>query len=161
MKYFIADLHNMDKNIIAYEHRPFKNVEEMRNTIIKNWNNKVTDDDEVYLLGDIGNPEILEHLKGKIIIVLGNHDDINKIPKRYEINKHPIMIGAYWLSHDVIGYMPPECPYLNIHGHLHRFNYGLLERTWEAGNRYFCVSVEQINYTPISEKEIAEKLEYK
>ena len=161
MKYFIADLHNMDNNILTYEHRPFKSVEDMRNTIIKNWNNTVKEDDEVYLLGDIGDPEILKYLKGNIIIVLGNHDNEKNIPKGYEINKYPIMIDAYWLSHAPIGYMPPECPYLNIHGHLHRFNYGLLDRTWSSGNRYFCVSVEQINYTPISEEEIGKLLQYR
>ena len=136
----------------------------MRNTIINNWNNQVTDEDEIYLLGDIGDIEILGELKGKIIIVTGNHDNAEEIKARYphiEVNTHPIMVGYLWLSHEPIGYMPPEIPYLNIHGHLHRFNYGLVGRKWKDGNRYFCVSVEQINYTPISEEEIAKSIEFK
>lgn len=162
-KYFIADLHNMDKNIIMYEHRHFENINMMRKTIIDNWNKTINDDDEVYLLGDIGDIEILSQLNGKIIIVIGNHDNADEIRKEYpniEVNIHPIMVDSLWLSHEPIGYMPPECPYLNIHGHLHRFNYGLLDRRWEAGNRYFCVSVEQIDYTPISVTEIAKRLEF-
>jgi len=161
MRYFIADIHNKDENILTYEHRPFKDVEDMRSVIINNWNSTINDDDEVYLCGDIGDIEILEHLKGKIIIVTGNHDDANEIRKKFpsiEVNTHPIMVGYLWLSHEPIGYMPPEIPYLNIHGHLHRFNYGLLNRKWKDGNRYFCVSVEQINYTPISEIQIKELL---
>lgn len=164
MDYFIADLHNMDPSILTYEHRPFKSVEEMRETLINNWNNLITSLDTVYLLGDIGDIEILKHLKGKIVIVVGNHDNYDEIIKAYpniEVCRHPIMVGPLWLSHEPIGYMPPEIPYLNIHGHLHRFNYGLLDRTWEAGNRYFCVSVEQIGYRPISRVEITKRIEYK
>lgn len=162
-RYYIADLHIGDKNVMCYEHRPFKTVKEMKDTIIKNWNSVVNADDEVYLLGDIGDIDIIERLEGKIIIVVGNHDNADELKKKYpniEINTHPIMVGYLWLSHEPIGYMPPECPYLNVHGHLHRFNYGLLSRNWEDGNRYFCVSVEQINYTPISEEEIAQKLNF-
>ena len=40
-QYFISDLHIGDANILAYEHRPFKSLDEMRQTIIENWNNKV------------------------------------------------------------------------------------------------------------------------
>lgn len=150
---------------MTHFHRPFKNLEEMRNTIVYNWNSRVACTDTVYLLGDIGDISILGELKGKIIIVLGNHDIgiEDKIKKYYpsiEVSKYPIMVDGLWLSHEPITYMPPECPYLNIHGHLHNFNYGLLGRSWNEGNRYFNVSIEQINYTPISIKEIAKKMEY-
>lgn len=164
MEYFISDLHIGDVNILTYEHRPFKNLKEMEDTIIANWNNKVLDNDTIYLLGDIGDVSILSKLKGNIIIVTGNHDNIDEIKKMYpniEINIHPIMIGPLWLSHEPIGYMPPEIPYLNIHGHLHRFDYGLVGRKWKDGNRYFNVSVEKINYTPISKEEITKLIEYK
>ena len=161
--FFIADFHIGDENIIMYEHRPFKDIHEMRKTIVTNWNNKVTDDDTVYLLGDIGDIFILNELKGKIIIITGNHDNYYHIKDVFpgiEISKYPIMVGPAWLSHEPIGYMPPEIPYINIHGHIHRFNYGLLDRTWNGGNRYFCASVEQINYTPISIDEIKELIKY-
>ncbi|MCQ2975524.1 MAG: hypothetical protein MJ211_12050 [Bacteroidales bacterium] len=161
MDFFISDLHNMDQNIITYEHRPFNNVESMRDTIINNWNSKVNDNDSVFLLGDIGNLEILNFLKGKISIILGNHDNKEQILSLYpkiEVFPYPILKGFLWLSHEPIMSLYPECPYLNIHGHLHRFNFGLLDRKWSDGNRYFNVSVEQINYTPISIDEIAEKL---
>jgi calcineurin-like phosphoesterase family protein len=163
MDYFIADLHIGDKNILQYEHRPFKDIKEMEKVIIQNWNKTVTNEDTVYLLGDIGDINVISKLNGKIVIVCGNHDDYDKLKTTYpnlEIVNRPIMVGPLWLSHAPIGYMPPEIPYLNIHGHLHRFHYGLLNRKWEDGNRYFCVSVEQINYTPISTEEIKRLLEY-
>lgn len=166
MKYFIADLHNYDHNLIVYENRPFADCETMRNEMINRWNETVNDSDEIFLLGDIGNPEILLELKGKITIVLGNHDNydniINVVGGRQdiEISRYPILVDACLLSHEPLTFMPPECPYLNIHGHTHRFSYGLLNRKWEDGNRYFCVSVEQINYTPISQKEIVDIIGY-
>lgn len=163
MKYFIADLHIGDENILTYEHRPFKSLQEMRETLVRNWNNTVTDEDEVYLLGDIGDISVLSELKGHIIIVCGNHDNADELVKEFpniEVNKHPIMVDSMWLSHKPIGYMPPEIPYINIHGHLHRFEYGLLGRKWKDGNRYFSVSVERINYTPISFDKIVELIEY-
>ena len=170
MDYFISDLHIGDKNIIQYEHRPFTSLDEMSETIINNWNNIVTDNDTVYLLGDIGkSADIINSLKGNIVVVKGNHDDeiYDELIELQQIGKiklydYPIMVNnCLWLSHEPIGYMPPECPYLNIHGHLHRFQYGLIGRTWEEGNRYFNVSVEQINYTPISFEEIGRRIGYK
>ena len=163
MEYFISDLHIDDENILDYEHRPFANLKEMEDTIIRNWNNKVEEDDTIYLLGDIGNPFILNKLKGHIVLVCGNHDNYEYLKNLYpslEISKYPIMVNGLWLSHEPITFLPKECPYLNIHGHLHSLIYGTEDRTWKGGNRYFNVSVERINYTPISLYEIGNILEY-
>lgn len=57
--------------------RPFSSVEEMNDTIIHNWNSKVTDDDEVYCLGDWcfdARGDFLDSLNGKIHAIRGNHD---------------------------------------------------------------------------------------
>lgn len=166
--FFIGDLHAGDSGILVYENRPFSSTQEMDEVITGNWNGRVSDDDRVFLLGDIGDPNILRKLKGNIIIILGNHDDYDKVkavtdsmPERMiEICRWPIMDGALWLSHAPIGFMPPQIPYLNIHAHTHSFSYGLLGKDWGNGNRYFCASVEQIGYTPISIDEIALKIGY-
>ncbi len=81
MRYYIADTHFNHSNIIQYCNRPFNNVEEMNEELIKRWNNKVTNKDEVFILGDFifANKweevdKILNRLNGKKYLIKGNHD---------------------------------------------------------------------------------------
>lgn len=164
MDYFISDMHFDDKNILTYEHRPFSSIEEMNTTIINNINDTLKSPNDILnIAGDIGNFELLRHLNCNIRIVTGNHDDYNALKTAYPnifISPYPIFIDGCWISHEPITFMPPECPYLNIHGHLHHLIYGTDDRTWEGGCRYFNVSVERINYTPISKNDIAKQMKY-
>lgn len=87
MIYFSSDLHfNHQKNFI-YESRGFKNINEMNNAIIANFNKVITNEDDLYLLGDIflGGKDGLEagiafvnELPGKLHLIWGNHDTDNK-----------------------------------------------------------------------------------
>lgn len=83
MKFFTADIHFGHKNIIKYSNRPFKDIVEMRETIISNWNSVVTPADEVYIIGDFAfaKPEetlaILNRLNGNKFLVKGNHDNLD------------------------------------------------------------------------------------
>ena len=78
--FFTSDTHWLHSNVIRYDNRPFSTVEEMDETLIKNWNKVVKDGDIVYCLGDFGFcslgkiKDILDRLKGTKILVLGNHD---------------------------------------------------------------------------------------
>ena len=53
MLYFIADTHFGDQKIIAYCNRPFSSLEDMTEKIISKWNNKVKENDIVFMLGDL------------------------------------------------------------------------------------------------------------
>jgi len=80
MIYFTSDLHFCHNKPFLYEPRGFNSIEEHDETVIKNWNSVITNDDEVYILGDLmlndneNGIKKLQQLKGKIHIVLGNHD---------------------------------------------------------------------------------------
>jgi calcineurin-like phosphoesterase family protein len=81
MIYFTSDLHAFHKNIIQFDELPFKDLKEYREHIIKVWNETISSEDEVYLLGDIAvggtNGEILsflQRLNGKKYLIQGNHD---------------------------------------------------------------------------------------
>lgn len=85
-QFFTSDTHFSHANIIKYENRPFKNVNEMDEYLIEKWNNKVNKNDEVYHLGDFAFASeseihnLLNKLNGKIHLIYGNHDK--------EIKKH-------------------------------------------------------------------------
>lgn len=78
--FFSSDHHFGHKNVIKYSARPFSSVEEMDETMILRWNEKVSDDDHVYHLGDVGLSSsgklrnILDRLNGKIYLIKGNHE---------------------------------------------------------------------------------------
>ena len=46
MKYFIADTHFFHESIIEFSQRPFKDIDDMNNQLIKNWNDTVTSTDD-------------------------------------------------------------------------------------------------------------------
>ena len=73
----IADLHLGDANIIKYEGRPFRDVDDMNSTIMANWNSTADSSDTIFVLGDfisdISYFDILTKLNGKIKLIVGNH----------------------------------------------------------------------------------------
>lgn len=97
--WFTSDTHYGHSNIIkpSYSNRPFKDVTEMDEAMIENWNTFVQDEDEVYHLGDIAYAdvkrfkEIFYHLKGRKKVLKGNHDK--------EFFKHePRTFGVEWVE---------------------------------------------------------------
>mgnify|MGYP002520602069 CR=1 FL=1 len=79
--FYVSDMHFFHKNAIEFDNRPWKTVEEMNEGLIKIWNERVSDEDTVYILGDISWSSnydarcIYARLHGKKYWVTGNHDD--------------------------------------------------------------------------------------
>ena len=78
MLFFTADTHFDHTNIIRYSNRPFADVKDMNEALIRNWNSKISANDDVYHLGDFcfssrGN-QFLSRLNGRKHLILGNHD---------------------------------------------------------------------------------------
>jgi len=82
MNLYTADLHFGHKNAIKFDHRPFPDVEEMDRTLIWLWNDRVSPDDDVWIIGDFcyrstkDPASYLKQLKGHKHLVIGNHDGI-------------------------------------------------------------------------------------
>lgn len=78
MNYYIGDTHFGDDRVMKLTERPFSSVEEMNETIMKNWNMRIHQKDTVYILGDFAldddSASIMESLNGKKRLILGNHD---------------------------------------------------------------------------------------
>lgn len=52
MIYFTSDLHLGHANSIEFTNRPFSNVDEMNETLVRNINDIVSKKDELWILGD-------------------------------------------------------------------------------------------------------------
>lgn len=80
--WFTSDLHFNHKGVMGFhpKFRAFDSVETMDNALIDMWNSSVADDDIVFDLGDFcfGDEariaKIAKRLKGKHILIHGNHD---------------------------------------------------------------------------------------
>ena len=153
MRYFTSDTHFYHKELLGmndFAPRPFLTVEDMNETIIKNWNSVVTDTDTVYHLGDIAmyftRPavtshiavnDILHRLNGHIVLIKGNHD--NRALFKYLAAHNETMtdgkpkfefhdVGAY-LKYDHRQYYLTHYPFsmgivgniINLHGHIHHY----------------------------------------
>lgn len=89
--YFTADNHFGHKRILILgKGRPFSSIEEMEETMIKNWNSVVQKGDRIYYLGDFSWSEdqgridrILRKLKGEKFLISGNHDSKAVIRSSY------------------------------------------------------------------------------
>ena len=153
--WFISDLHFAHKNIIKYCSRPFDNVNQMNEILIQNWNKKIGVEDRVFVLGDFalcGKDKIIEfgnHLKGRKILILGNHDGAS-LSTYYNagfemVSKFPIIFQDFFiLSHEPIEFLPLNTPFVNIFGHVHNDM-----RFPTITPRGACVSVERWNYMPV------------
>ena len=82
MKYYISDLHFGHARINdRIDHRGFETVEDMDAYMISQWNLRVKDEDEVFILGDLTISSdgeevnrLLGGLRGRKTLLIGNHD---------------------------------------------------------------------------------------
>ena len=74
-----SDLHFGHDREFVWKVRGFNSINEMNEAYAERWNATVTEDDDVYVLGDLmlgdkSNIEFIKRLNGKIHIIFGNHD---------------------------------------------------------------------------------------
>lgn len=175
--FFTSDTHFGHANIIRFCNRPFKNVEEMNEALIENWNKVVSDDDTVFHLGDFAFggsnvwKEIIPRLKGHINLIIGNHDRKNLrqgymsffdmvVPQlQIEIEDTSIYLNHY----PFLCYGGSYRGVWQLFGHLHLSpdSSGLdNDRTKICFPYQYDVGVDLNNFTPISYNQVKEKIEY-
>ncbi len=162
MIYVIYDTHFHHSNIIKYCNRPFKDINEMNETIINNWNSIVKKDDTIYHLGDfcLSNDDeiknIFNKLNGNKILICGNHD--RKPVKFYEnvdfkvLTHAPIILDEYkiMLSHVPLPDAKIKEGYINLHGHIHNKKISDDYPKNYTENKHVNLSVDVTNYKPVS-----------
>lgn len=148
--------------------RPHGSAEAGDQAMEEAWNKTVKISDKVYHLGDIAMSKkylpMLHRLNGQKVLIRGNHDmESADVYLRYFKDVR----GSHQFDGMLLTHIPVHPGSLarwgyNVHGHLHTNR--VMRRTCIADDfgryfdeidpRYFCVSVEQINYTPISLEEV-------
>lgn len=142
--------------------RPWDNVTEMDEVLVKNWNDVVGPKDKVYHLGDVVINRralpILGRLNGDKVLIKGNHD----IFKPRDYADYFRDIRAYHVLHRMLLSHIPVHPNsigrfsCNIHGHLHSRKVTAPDGTTDL--RYLSVCVEQTNFRPVSLDEVETKV---
>lgn len=154
--WFTSDTHFGHGNIIKHCSRPFASVEEMDETMIARWNERVSHGDTVYHLGDFSltdHTPYLQKLNGQKRLVLGNHDNSKFVKK-----------AVGWATVDDILHVTVEDTFLVLchyamrvwhrshHGSLHLYghSHGKLKGT----SRSCDVGVDCWDFRPVSLTEI-------
>ena len=177
MVYFTADTH-FNHDINQFFKRPYSSVDQMNESLIENWNLRVNNNDETYILGDfyVGDnvsevENILKKLNGKKYLIKGNHDkyleDKNFDRKYFEwIKEYYILnlenINIVLFHYPILvwdGFF--ENNSIHLYGHIHNMlgNKNEQERIENIlGKKAMNVGVDVNNYKPISIEEIIKKL---
>lgn len=177
--YLTSDFHfNHDREFI-WRSRGFQSIGEMNEAIIERYNSIVTEEDDVYILGDLmlGGPAALQNgieyigrLNGKLHIVRGNHDSVtrwimfrslsnvveveNSIYLDYEghhfyLSHYPSITGS--LHSDNLKHMT-----LNLYGHTHQKT-----NFFEDMPFMYHVGVDSHDCKPVNIEEIIPEMNYK
>ncbi|MEG1010078.1 MAG: metallophosphoesterase [Clostridia bacterium] len=143
--FWTSDLH-FEHRKVAINFRGFESAEEMGEHIVKVWNDTVSKNDIVYLLGDmsidIQYTKLLpwiKRLNGKIYLIEGNHDrrkEVKKLVKeevietlgglfydKFIVNDAPVYIQA--CHYPIMYWRRMEHGSYHFHGHMHNTFQGI------------------------------------
>ena len=182
MRWFTSDLHFGHENIIRYCKRPFRDVDDMDESLIVRWNDRVDRDDEVWVLGDLAMGLITESLKliqrlaGHKVLLTGNHDRCwpgnPRSPEEW--NKRYRAAGIDEIFHGSVNAelsgRPVQLCHFPYEGDSHdedRFTqyrpiddgrwllHGHVHTKWQVHDRQINVGVDAWDYAPVGEPELA------
>lgn len=158
--WLISDTHFFHGNILTFKKsngdklRDFHDVSHMNDCMEFCWNGVVMPEDKVYHIGDVGFSnftmlkKLFDRLNGRKILIKGNHDNLklSQYQQMFDDVRAYHVLDKILLAHIPIHPLSLERWRGQVHGHLHS--------NTVPDKRYLNVSVEQINYTPISWGEV-------
>lgn len=161
--YVTADLHLGHQACLSYCSRPFRSIAEHDRALVDRWNNRITDADDVYVLGDFALGlsarelrRVFAELRGRKHLIVGNHDcrktiDLPWASPPRDIVRVTLEKTQLFMSHYPCRSWP------GMHGgtlHLYGHTHGAIHDT-----RHSCdVGVDRWAYRPITLAEIREHL---
>ena len=163
--YVTSDLHFGHDREFIWKVRGYDSVQEMNLAQVQKWNATIEDEDDVYVLGDLmlGDPsniEFIKQLKGRIHIVLGNHDTANRekmyreLPNVVEVaevgirlkyNKYHFILTHYPMLTGNLEKESLKQMSLNLYGHTHQTSNFYEDRPY-----CFHVGVDSHNGYPVN-----------
>lgn len=153
-----SDTHFGHVNIIKYCNRPFKDIDDMDQTLERNWHNTVGPDDLLINCGDFTFKDttkanaLIDRCPGTSLLIIGNHDykkrnvlrpltfDFISESETFEFEGHEFILSHVPRLIRTLGTA------FNIHGHIHDKFY---EDNGKISKYHSCVSVEHTNYKPV------------
>ena len=185
--FFTSDPHFGHKNVLTFCERPFADLSAMHESLIANWNSVVTNDDTVFLLGDVfwtHNKTFMKHvyaqLNGRIYLIFGNHDLVEAYKAGFPNVTILHDIVMIWIDlYDPVQdtstmYQIQLCHFplmtwpqrihhncMHLHGHIHSMlvgNFTGMDSALPRWPNQYDVGVDNNNYTPIEFQEVLKKL---
>ena len=176
---YIADCHFGHENVIKYDNLPFKDIDEMDRKMVELWNDHVSNEDTVFILGDFvwkgfrSWYDIVKNLNGHLVFVKGNHDKVETITNICAHFKNMEYAGEQTTvidndRHVVLNHCPMPCypnsyhGWYHLYGHVHvSFDYNVilstqrsLESLYMTKFKMFNVGAMLIGYYPRTLDEI-------
>ena len=185
-RFFTADLHLGHRNIIEYCQRPFAGVDEMDAALVDGWNETVSDDDEVIVLGDFALGRLADTLamtsllRGRKVLLAGNHDrcwsghrkGVEQATRRYlDAGFDSVWQGVVELEVGATSVLACHFPYRGDSREQDRYVehrpsdrgawllHGHVHDRWKVRDRMINVGVDVWDYRPVAEATLAELIE--
>lgn len=176
--WFCSDWHFCHQKEFLWKDRGFNSVEEHCEEIVRRHNSLVSDEDEVYVLGDLmlndneKGLKYIKRMKGNLHIILGNHDTGTRIQLYRGLPQVKMVAYAtiikYRKAHFYLSHYPTltanyddDKPWhknlISIHGHTHQtMNF------MDENNPYmYHVGLDSHNCYPIEINDVMEEIRQK
>lgn len=187
--WFTSDLHFGHRNVIKFCGRPFIDIKEMGEMLIKNWNDCVAKDDNIFVLGDVfwfndrsSIKKVLRKLNGNIYVIPGNHDDCrvwrtvlsedkelatrvhlmdSVTVLRFDYGELANVLEVFLCHYPLMTWPHRDNKSVNLFGHIHSKEGSTgFDKDLPLWEYQYDVGVDNNNYKPIEIVDILEKIKW-